>query len=132
MLRWSLHARVHSEARDYTFYFRFYDKSSMFFEQLQTLTVVRHCFQTDNISGLVPLKVSLGDTYLLHPDTQSNTSFLFGVLLCLQNHSSPPVKNECLQLNSISQFKRAVTGHLTGYRVVSSEDIQGQESIGFA
>lgn len=80
---------------------------------------------------MVPLKVSLRDTYLLHPDTQSNTSFLFGVL-CLQNHSSPPVKNECLQLNSISQFKRAVTGHLTGYRVVSSEDIQGQESIGFA
>ena len=119
-------------ARDCTFYFSFYDKSSMFLEQLQTMTAVRQCFETDNISGLVPLKVGLGGTFLLNPDTQSNTSFLFGVLLCLQYHSAPPMKNEFLQLNSISWFKRTDTGHLTGYRVVSSEDIQGQESMGFA
>lgn len=35
MLRWSSHARVRSAARDYTIYFRFYDKSSMFLEDLE-------------------------------------------------------------------------------------------------
>jgi hypothetical protein len=31
MLRWSLVPGVYSAARDYTFYFRFYDKSSVLF-----------------------------------------------------------------------------------------------------
>lgn len=35
MLRWSSHARVRSAARDSTIYFRFYDKSSMFLEDLE-------------------------------------------------------------------------------------------------